>query len=146
MKLINPSWLNLFIPLSIVVHFLFPVKTLIHSSVRFLGLAFILLGLMLNLAASVHLRRNQTPVDFDQAPIRLVKDGPFRFSRNPIYLGGVTVLIGLAIVLGSLASFCFPVALFLLLHWIYIPAEEKEMEGKFGSDYIEYKQAVRRWV
>lgn len=145
-KLINPSWFNLFIPFSIAMHFIFPIKTLIHSPIRFIGAVFILLGLTLNLAASAHLKRNQTPVDFDQAPIHLVKDGPFRFSRNPIYLSGVTVQIGIATVLGSLASFCFPVVLLLLLHWIYIPVEERDMEEKFGNDYIEYKQAVRRWI
>ncbi len=145
-KLIDPSWFNLFLPISIALHFIFPIKILFQSPLKFLGIVPILLGLMLNLAASNHLRKNQTPIGFNQAPIRLVTDGPFRFSRNPIYLSGVTVLVGTAILLGSLASFCFPVVLFILLNLIYIPSEEREMEETFGLDYIEYKRAVRRWA
>ena len=127
-KHINPSVFNLFIPISIAAHFIFPIKVLISIPMNFLGIVFILTGLVLNMAASNHLRKNQTPVDFDQTPIRLVTEGPFRFSRNPIYLSGVTVLFGISILLGSLVSFCFPMLLFLLLNLIYIPSEEKEME------------------
>jgi protein-S-isoprenylcysteine O-methyltransferase Ste14 len=111
-----------------------------------LGIVFILIGLVLNMVASNHLRKNQTPVDFNQPPNRLVTDGPFRFSRNPIYLSGVTVLFGIAILLGSLVSFCFPMLLFLLLNYIYIPSEEKEMQEMFGNDYVKYKHSVRRWL
>lgn len=143
---INPSWFNLFIPVSIVMHLIFPIKILVHTPMKFLGIVFILAGLILNLAATKHLRDNQTPVGFNQAPVRLVTDGPFRFSRNPIYLSGVTVLLGIAILLGSLVSFCFPVLLFLLLNLIYIPSEEKEMEKRFGIEYVEYKRSVRRWA
>lgn len=63
-----------------------------------------------------------------------------------MYLGGVIVLIGVAMLLGSLVSFCFPVLLFLLLDLIYIRSEEREMEERFGIDYLEYKQTVRRWA
>lgn len=145
-KIINPSWFNLFIPVSIVMHLIFPIKIIIHPPIKLLGIVLILLGLMLNLTATNHLKNNQTPVDFNQAPLRMVTDGPFRFSRNPIYLGGVTVLLGIAILLGSLVSFCFPVLLFLLLNLIYIPSEEKEMEKRFGIEYVEYKRSVRRWA
>lgn len=145
-RLIDPSFLNLLIPISIATHYLFPIRILIHPPLKFLGIVIILLGLILNLVASQFMRRNQTPVGFHQPPIRLVTDGPFQFNRNPIYLSGLIVLLGIAILLGSLASFIFPVLLFLLLDLIYIPAEEREMEEKFGSEYIEYKQTVRRWV
>jgi protein-S-isoprenylcysteine O-methyltransferase Ste14 len=128
------------------MHFIFPIKILIHSPIKFLGVVFILAGLMLNRVATNHLKNYQTPVGFNQAPNRLVTDGPFRFSRNPIYLSGVTVLLGIAILLGSLVSFCFPALLFLLLNLIYIPSEEKEMEEKFGIDYVDYKHSVRRWA
>ena len=145
-KLINPSFLNLFIPISIAIHFIFPIRILIYPPLKYLGIVVILLGLMLNLGASKRMRRNQTPVGFYQPPIRLVTNGPFGFGRNPIYLSGVMVLLGIAILLGSLASFIFPVLLFLLLDLIYIPAEEREMEEKFGSEYVKYKHTVRRWA
>lgn len=145
-KFINPSLFNLFIPISITTHLYFPIKILISSPFNYLGIVFILSGLILNNAASKHLRENQTLIDFNHPPNRMVSDGPFRLSRNPIYLSGFTVLFGMAILLGSLVTFCFPMLLFLLLNHIYIPLEEKEMEEMFGEDYVKYKHSVRRWL
>ncbi len=145
-KLVSPSWFNLFIPISVAAHFVFPIEILYRSSLRYLGIWLIVSGIALNLAASATLRNSQTPVDFRQIPAKLVETGPFRFSRNPIYLGGLILLIGVALLLGSLVSFVFPVLLFLILQFLYIPVEEKEMEHIFGNQYIDYKRKVRRWV
>ena len=127
-------------------HLIFPIQILVHLPLRYLGLGVIFLGIALNHCAVGQLRKMLTSVEFDEIPTRLVTDGPFRISRNPIYLGGVIVLLGIAILLGSLITFVFPVILFLVLDRIYIPLEESQMEEIFGADYIEYKQAVRRWV
>jgi protein-S-isoprenylcysteine O-methyltransferase Ste14 len=145
-KLPDPSRFNLFVPFSILSHFLYLIKVLISWPFNLLGVLIIILGLMVNNAASSHLRRNRTPIGFSETPERLVTDGPFRISRNPIYLGGVMVLLGLAVLLGSLASFLFPMLLFLLLHLLFIPAEENQLEEEFGPDYIEYRRSLRRWL
>ena len=145
-KLISPSWFNLFIPISIATHLIIPIEMLFYSPLRYLGLILILVGLGLNLAASASLRNSQTPVEFKHTPIQLVTTGPFQFSRNPIYLGGLIVLLGIAILLGSLVAFFFPLLLFLILQLIYVPLEEREMEGVFGMKYIDYKRKVRRWL
>lgn len=145
-KPINPSSFNLLIPLSIAMHFIFPIQILVPIPLRYFGLGFITLGIILNYLSARQLKKMQTSIQFDESPARLVRDGPFRVSRNPIYLGGVTVLLGMAIFLGSLITFIFPVILFLILDRIYIPLEESRMEERFGVDYIEYKQAVRRWL
>ena len=146
LKPINPTSYNLFILLSITMHFIFPIQILAHSSLRYFGLGVIILGIAINFRAVGQLRKMQTSVEFDETPTLLVTDGPFRISRNPIYLGGVILLVGIAIFLGSLITFIFPVILFLALDRIDIPLEESQMEEIFGVDYIEYKQAVRRWV
>ena len=73
-------------------------------------------------------------------------DGPFRISRNPTYLSGVILLFGIAILLGSLITFAFPIALILILNGLYIPVEEAELEERFGTEYVEYKRKVRRWI
>ena len=142
----NPSSFNFLILLSIAMHFIFPIQILVHLPLRYFGLGVIFLGIVLNFRAVGQLRKMLTSVEFDEIPARLVTDGPFRISRNPIYLGGVIVLLGIAIFLGSLITFIFPVILFLALDRIYIPLEESQMEEIFGADYIEYKQSVRRWV
>jgi protein-S-isoprenylcysteine O-methyltransferase Ste14 len=75
----------------------------------------------------------------------LVTSGPFQFSRNPIYLGMLIWLIGLAILLGSLIAFAFPLIFFLLANFIVIPLEERDMECIFEARFFEYKRRVRRW-
>ena len=73
-------------------------------------------------------------------------DGPFQMSRNPIYLGGFILLLGFAITLGSMITFAFPIALFLILNKVYIPKEEHVLENSFADQYLAYKKRVRRWV
>lgn len=146
LKPLDPYSFNLLIPLSIGLHFIFPIQILIHSPLRYSGLGAIFLGMAINIRAVVQLRKMYTSVQFDETPTQLVTDGPFQISRNPIYLGGVMVLIGIAIFLGSLITFFFPVILFLILDRIYIPHEESQMKELFGADYIEYQHAVRRWL
>lgn len=105
-----------------------------------------LCGIALNLAASASLRNSRTVLEFKYTPTRLVATGPFQISRNPIYLGGIIVLLGIAILLGSLVTFLFPLLLFLILDLVYVPIEEREMEALFGTEYIDYKRKVRRWL
>jgi protein-S-isoprenylcysteine O-methyltransferase Ste14 len=62
-----------------------------------------------------------------------------------MYLGVLIWLIGLAILLGSLIAFLFPILLFLLANFLVIPVEEKDLQGIFGEQFIEYKRRVRRW-
>ena len=145
-KLLPPSYLNIFLVLPIGLHFVLPIKRIVHSPYTYLGFVFILLGLALNTWSVRLLKKRNTTIDFQEMPNRLVTDGPFRISRNPLYLGGVILSLGIAILLGSLITFVFPVALLLILDRLYIPAEETRLEKIFGEEYLEYRQKVRRWI
>jgi len=145
-KLLPPSYLNIFLVLPIGLHFVLPIKRIVHSPYTYLGFVFILLGLALNTWSVRELKKRNTTIDFQEMPNRLVTDGPFRISRNPLYLGGVILSLGIAILLGSLITFVFPVALLLILDRLYIPAEETRLEKTFGQEYLEYRQQVRRWI
>jgi protein-S-isoprenylcysteine O-methyltransferase Ste14 len=63
-----------------------------------------------------------------------------------MYLGALIWLFGLAILLGSLAAFLFPILLLLLANFLIIPLEERSMEGLFEEQYAEYRRRVRRWL
>jgi len=76
----------------------------------------------------------------------LVKSGPFRLSRNPMYLGMIIWTISLAILLGSLIAFLFPLLLFLLANFLMIPLDEAELQQIYKEEFIEYKRLVRRWL
>jgi protein-S-isoprenylcysteine O-methyltransferase Ste14 len=108
-----------------------------------IGLAVIVVGLFINIQATRTLMKSK-PIG--ETPKVLVTEGFFQYSRNPIYLGGIVFVFGIAILLGSLVSFVFPVITFLLIHFIFIPNEEDELKTIFGKEYLDYMKRVRKWI
>lgn len=76
----------------------------------------------------------------------LVTNGPFRFTRNPMYLGIFTFMTGISLLIGTIAVFISDVIFLLWANFISIPYEEGKMERQFGDDYRDYKSRVRRWL
>jgi len=76
----------------------------------------------------------------------LVFDGPYRFTRNPMYVGMAAVYVGLAFVLGLMWAFVFLPFVILAVDRLVIAREERYLERKFGQEYVKYKGRVRRWV
>lgn len=77
---------------------------------------------------------------------KLTFDGPYRFSRNPMYLGIVMILFGIAAYMATLPFFVAVAIYFVILNSVFIPFEEQKLEGTFGAEYLEYKTRVRRWL
>ena len=75
----------------------------------------------------------------------LVFKGPFRFSRNPIYLSMVSLLLGVGIWTNSLWFIGLAALVVVLLFWGVISREERYLERMFGEEYLNYKRRVRRW-
>ena len=73
-------------------------------------------------------------------------DGPYRFTRNPMYLGLVIVTLGIAVWVGAWPMFLAPIAIFATTNWVHIPYEEAKMRRQFGATYDGYIGRVRRWV
>jgi protein-S-isoprenylcysteine O-methyltransferase Ste14 len=111
-----------------------------------IGVAPIVVGLFINLQATRTLTKNNPTLSTSENPKVLVTGGFFQFSRNPMDLGGIILGFGLAILLGSLVSFVFPAIFFLLLHFLFIPNEEKELKTMFGEEYLNYMKHVRKWI
>lgn len=141
-----PTYFNIFLILAIGLHFILPIKRVIHSPYTYLGLILISLGVVLNVWSVGTLKGKNTTIDFHGTPQRLVTDGPFHISRNPAYLGGIILSLGVAVLLGSLITFVFPIVLVLILDKLYIPSEEKSLEELFSEEYLKYKRRVRRWI
>ena len=87
-----------------------------------------------------------TVIKPQDTPTVLVTHGPFRFSRNPIYLGAIVGLTGLALGVGSLPFYAVPLLMALILSLGYIPMEERNLEAALGQSYLDYKARVRRWI
>ncbi|MPZ98248.1 MAG: DUF1295 domain-containing protein [Dehalococcoidia bacterium] len=90
-------------------------------------------------------RSGETP-DPRQATGRVLTNGAFRVSRNPIYAGATIVFLGLAVLLDTLTGLGVAVALTLIAHFVAILPEERYLETKFGEEYRAYRASVRRWI
>ena len=85
-----------------------------------------------------------TPAPFDP-PRRLVVRGPYRFLRNPMYLGAALALAGAALVYHSLALLAYAIAFLVCFHFFVVLYEEPHLRRTFGSDYSTYCAAIHRW-
>jgi protein-S-isoprenylcysteine O-methyltransferase Ste14 len=72
--------------------------------------------------------------------------GPYRFSRNPMYLGMILMLLGLALYVGTLSFYLSAIGYFVILNFVFIPYEENKLANAFGGEYIQYRNCVRRWL
>ena len=117
------------------------------AALRPLGAVVMALGAVLALAcvAVFVVRGRGTPAPFDP-PRAFVAVGPYRWVRNPMYLGGLTVLLGLALWERSPAMLLVPPAVAVLAHLLVVLYEEPGLERRFGESYREYKRTVRRWL
>ncbi len=77
---------------------------------------------------------------------KLVTSGPFRFTRNPMYVGVVLIALGIAFYEGTLPFLAVPVLVFLLCNFAFIPYEEAKMQAQHGDAYTDYLHHVRRWI
>lgn len=105
-------------------------------------------GLLIDLvsvAAFVRARTTVNPLAPDKANA-LVVGGLYRFSRNPMYLGMLMILLGWAAYLAQPLTLAVAAAFVVLIEVLQIRPEEKALEEKFGEDYRAYKKRVRRWL
>jgi protein-S-isoprenylcysteine O-methyltransferase Ste14 len=77
---------------------------------------------------------------------KLVTRGPYQFTRNPMYLGLVTLSLRIAVWIGAWPMFMAPLAAFATVNWGHVPFEEAKMRRQFGAAYDDYVARVRRWV
>ncbi|MBO6503310.1 MAG: isoprenylcysteine carboxylmethyltransferase family protein [Kordiimonadaceae bacterium] len=110
------------------------------------GWAIVTLGVLLPIWAARIFKRRETNILPYRDPEKIVTEGPFKFTRNPMYLGMLLVLIGTAVKLGTLESFGFVLLFFGVANWWYIPFEEARMHAVFGEQFDTYKSVVRRWL
>ncbi len=78
--------------------------------------------------------------------LAIVTNGPFRYSRNPLYLANAIFYLGLSLVFNAVWPLALFVPMVLVIHWGIIRREERYLEAKFGEAYLAYKARVRRWI
>lgn len=142
---IPPWWFLLALGLEVALYKFAPGQRLIRYPFTISGVLVNLLGLRLLLASSGLFRRHGTGVRPFTVATMLVLDGPYRFTRNPMYLGMVLMVIGAALMLGTIAGFIVPPLFLLLLDRRFVLREEAFLRERFGADYVAFCGSVRRW-
>lgn len=111
-----------------------------------LGILLVAAAVVLFVGSVGKFRAAGTPVPGNQPTTAIVRMGPYRFSRNPIYLAFSLLHLGTAIWVNSLWLVATLVAATAVMALVVIPREEQYLEKHFGADYLDYKRSVRRWV
>jgi len=111
-----------------------------------IGLVILLAAVMLDVWAVRTLMERQTPVLDSRSARHLVTCGPFRFSRNPIYLAYTLFAVGLGLISGNSWFFVAAFVSLAATRLIAIPREERHLEARFGFDYDSYRKRTRRWI
>lgn len=128
---------------------LWPAATLFASTgswLRVIGVVSVLAGIALDLAAMLAMRRLHTNVLPHRGAQRLVTDGVFAFSRNPIYLGNTLLLMGLALALHWPWLLACALVSAVLVDRVAIRREERHLSARFGQAFTDYATRVPRWI
>ena len=111
-----------------------------------IGVAFVGLGIALNVNGDRQFQRAQTTMNPFGEPRALVTTGVFRHSRHPMYLGMVLLTTGLALFIGYATPLAGPALMWAVLNHRFIPHEERTMSRSFGQQYERYRTSTRRWL
>ncbi len=132
--------------LGLLLHFAWPLPLVRHPVGALVGAGVVLLAIGLFVTAVRTFRAASTPAPGNRTTTTIVKTGPYRFSRNPIYLAFSALQVGIALWVGSVWLLITLVpALALMSFWV-IPREERYLEARFSTEYLSYKSSVRRWL
>ena len=104
------------------------------------------IALVLMFAAIARFRRHRTSILPIKPTMAIAKDGPYRFTRNPMYLGLLILSMALALVMNSVWPLLFLFPAVAVMNRAIISREETYLERKFGEEYLEYKRRVHRWI
>ena len=123
-----------------------PLFRIHNPALVYLGVGLVSLGVLIVLASAGLFRLRKTTLNPFGEPAAVVQDGFYRFSRNPMYLGMLLVLAGIAIWLGNFLALLFAPVFVAIMSRYYIAREEQILDARFGDAYRAYCRRVRRWI
>jgi len=144
---IHPPILTLiFIAIAYIAKWLAPIPFVAPAVLRLIGFALVVIGFLCGVAAFLAFRKARTTLDPHGKVSAIVTSGIYRFTRNPIYLGFLLMLIGLPLNSGSYWGVLLAPIFLLSMNSLVIEKEEAYLEKKFKDVYTSYKSRVRRWL
>jgi len=145
-RILPPVYFFIAVGAMFALHFLIPLISLPDFPWHYIGLFLMLIGGGIAISSIVKFILEKTPIKPFEKSTQLVTGGFYKYSRNPMYLGLVLLLIGLNICLGTISPI-FPIIIFVwILQTQFIRLEEKMLEETFGKEYLNYKNKIRRWI
>jgi|TARA_B110000483_G_scaffold239149_1_gene317125 protein-S-isoprenylcysteine O-methyltransferase Ste14 len=126
-----------------IIYFSFPIEADLSSLI---GLILIFSGLSMAAISFRLMSKIKTTFIPDGTPEKLVSTGPFKISRNPIYLGMFMFLLGVAFMMESVSALLIASIFALIINYTWISHEEKKLAEIFGQNWVEYCSKVRRWL
>ncbi len=136
------------IVLGAILEWLLPIRLAVLTTMtsRGFGTVLVIASGLLSIWGLRVMQQAGTQVDPSQPTSAIVKSGPFRFSRNPLYLALTIFQLGIGFVFGWPWVWVTLVFTLWLMKYGVIDREERYLEKKFGQEYIDYKSRVRRWI
>jgi len=129
-----------------LLQWLVPLPFLPRPAARLAGAALMVVNFLFGLPALRLMFRAGTSPNPGRPATALILAGPYRFTRNPMYIGLTLIYAGLVTFLQLPWGVLFlPLVVWLITVWVIRP-EEQYLESRFGSEYLQYKQSVRRWL
>lgn len=140
-------WLMCAVVSGLVQHFIIFPSHMMRDEVSLpLGIALAVAAVSLLIWAGSVLKMAGTNVNPSQPALTIVRHGPYRFTRNPMYLALCLLQVSLAFSLNDWICLLFVIPLALVLHYGVVLREERYLEAKFGAPYLALRRTVRRWI
>ena len=132
--------------ISVLVHLFVQIPIMRYGICLVCGIVFIILAPTLALSAFRTMKSAGTNVHPSEPALTIVRGGPFRFTRNPLYLALCLLQIALGFFLNDWITLLFVVPLTVIFHYGVVLREERYLTAKFGESYLQYKREVHRWI
>lgn len=145
-KIVPPLWAGIYLVLALLLHYFWLKNGGVRLAVPILGFLCLLAGFGIIIWAWKLFHAKGTSVHPFEESSHLVVEGPYQFTRNPMYLGVTLILSGIAFFAGTPPAFLAPAGFFLTVNFLFVPYEEKKMTRIFGRACLEYQSRVRRWI
>ena len=123
-----------------------PLPVAAPPLVRQVGFGLSAIGLLLGLIAVIEFQRTRMRARREGVKLRLVTTGIYRWTRNPVYLGFVVMLVGVTLFRGNFWGVALAPVLVLMMNWLVIGPEETELAERCKEEFVEYRARVRRWL
>jgi protein-S-isoprenylcysteine O-methyltransferase Ste14 len=132
--------------ISIGLWFFSPPQTLFYIPYILIAGLSIIFGSTVVTWAWFQFKKSDTAVCPTSRTSRIVTNGVYKYSRNPMYLGFLFMLIGGSFLMGTMPSMFAPIVFFIIIDKVFIPYEEEKLLSAFGDEYSNYQRVTRRWL